>query len=655
MTRRFKRLFWLAISTAPLAVAAPVAANETDAAAIPNAFDHSGRSVDGDQAIDQTSRRTGREQQGAQAARNGEGAALTAADADAFVADAERQLLDYSNRSQRVFWVQETYITPDTEALAAAAGGEGTALSVRLALEAARFNDVPGISTETRRRLTMLRTGITLPAPTRAGAAEELSTIVTRMSSAYGRGRGSLRGAEINGSDIEAAMGTNRNPVELAEMWTSWHDNVGTPLAGDYARMVELANAGARELGFADVGALWRSNYDMTPEEFGRLTEQLWQEVKPLYDELHCYVRANLNEHYGDAVQPANGPIRADLLGNMWAQEWGNIYELVAPEGQANGADIDVTALLTAQNYDPLRMVRAGEGFFSSLGFAPLPQTFWERSMFTRPDDREVVCHASAWNVDNRDDLRIKMCIRVNGDDFVTIHHELGHNYYQRAYNRLGYLYLNGANDGFHEAIGDMIALSMTPEYFVQIGLMPQSAVPGPEGDIGLLLRQALDKVAFLPFGLLIDRWRWGVFSGAIRPEQYNASWNALRLQYQGITPPGGDRPEGAFDAGAKYHIPASVPYTRYFLARILQFQLFEAACRQAGWTGPLHRCSFYGNRDVGTRLNAMLEMGASRPWPDALEAFTGSREMSGRAMVAYFEPLLAWLRTQNQGRRCGW
>ena len=651
MTRRLARRLCLSFAAAPLALAAPALA--TDAVHVPVAPSDAVTVPD---VAQQTGTRIGRQQRQAEAARPAPAPtpALTAADADAFVADAERQLLEYSNRSQRIFWVQETYITPDTEALAAAAGGEGTALSVRLAIEAARFNDVAGLSDETRRRLTMLRTGITLPAPTRSGAAEELATIVTRMSSAYGRGRGTLNGAEINGSDIEAAMGTNRNPAELAEMWTSWHDNVGAPLGDDYARMVEIANAGARELGFADVGALWRSNYDMTPQEFSALTEQLWQEVKPLYDELHCYVRAELSDHYGATVQPSDGPIRADLLGNMWAQEWGNIYDLVAPAGSANGANVDVTALLTAQNYDPLRMVRAGEGFFSSLGFAPLPETFWQRSMFVRPQDREVVCHASAWNVDNRDDLRIKMCIRVNGDDFVTIHHELGHNYYQRAYNRLGFLYLNGANDGFHEAIGDMIALSMTPEYFVQIGLMPQSAVPGPEGDVGLLLRQALDKVAFLPFGLLVDRWRWGVFSGAIRPEQYNAAWNALRLQYQGITPPS-ERPANAFDAGAKYHIPASVPYTRYFLARILQFQFFEAACRQAGWTGPLHRCSFYGNREVGTRLNAMLELGASRPWPDALEAFTGSREMSGRAMVAYFEPLLVWLREQNRGRRCGW
>ena len=577
----------------------------------------------------------------------------TIAEAERFVAEAEAQLLAYSNRAQRVAWVYETYITPDTEALNAAAGAEGTELSVRLALEAARYATVPGLSEELQRKLVMLRTTITLPAPTTEGAATELATLVTGMQSTYGAGRGTLRGEPISGSDIEEAMGTNRNPAELEEMWTSWHSNVGGGMGDEYARMVEIANRGARELGFADVGALWRSNYDMPPAEFAALTDRLWAEVKPLYDELHCFVRAGLNTRYGEEVQPLTGPIRADLLGSMLAQDWGSIYDIVAPPA-AGEIGYDVTSLLTAQNYDALRMVRAGEGFFSSLGFDPLPETFWNRSQFTKPADREVICHASAWDVDNIDDLRIRMCIKINGDDFTAIHELLGNNYYQRAYSRQSYLHLNGASDGFHEAIGDMVALSMTPDYLVQIGLLDRANVPGADRDIGLLLRQALDKVAFLPFGLMIDRWRWGVFSGQIRPSGYNQAWNALRLQYQGITPPG-ERPANAFDPGAKYHIPASVPYTRYFLARILQFQLYEAACKEAGWTGPLHRCSFYGNEEVGTRLNAMLEMGASRPWPDALEAFTGSREMSGRAMVAYFQPLLTWLREQNEGRACGW
>ncbi len=473
------------------------------------------------------------------------------------------------------------------------------------------------------------------------------------MQGTYGKGQATLRGVPISGNDAEEKMATSRDPAELREMWTSWHDNVGKPVATDYTKLVALSNEGARELGYADTGALWRSNYDMSPEAFTALTEKLWAEVKPLYDQLHCYTRSKLNEKYGDGVQAKTGPIRADLLGNMWAQEWGNIYDLVAPPG-AGDLGFDTTALLRAKAYDPLRMVRAGEGFFSSLGFAPLPETFWQRSQFVKPEGREVVCHASAWNLDNKDDLRIKMCTKVNADDFVTIHHELGHNYYQRAYNKQPPLYLDGANDGFHEAIGDSVALSMTPEYLVQIGLLDRAAVPGADKDLGLLLRQAMDKVAFLPFGLLIDRWRWQVFSGEVKPAGYQQAWTDMRLKYQGIVPPS-PRGADAFDPGAKYHIPAVVPYTRYFLARVLQFQFYEAACKLAGWKGPLHRCSFYGNKQVGERLNAMLAMGASRPWPDALQAFTGSREISGKPMIRYFAPLTKWLTAQNRGKQCGW
>ena len=579
--------------------------------------------------------------------------APTAAEAEAFLARAERELSEFSVLNSRAQWVNATYITPDTDALAAHFGTIGTQMGVRLATEAARYQDVPGLSPDARRKLNILRTGLTLPAPTTEGAAAELNRISTDLQSQYGRGRGTMNGETLTGNEIEARMGTVRDPEDLREMWTSWNNNVGAPMRPQYARMVEIANAGARELGFTDTGAMWRSKYDMPPEEFAALTERLWNEVRPLYEELHCFTRAGLNRTYGDSVQPANGPIRADLLGNLWAQEWGNIYDVVAPRTSGR-PPYDLTQLLERANYTPERIVRQGETFFSSLGFAPLPQTFWERSMITQPRDREVVCHASAWDVDNIEDLRIKMCTRVNADDFVTVHHELGHNYYQRAYNQQPFLYLDSANDGFHEAIGDMIALSVTPEYLVQIGLLRENQLPTEEQDRALLLRQALDKIAFLPFGLLIDRYRWGIFSGQIQPANYQSAWDQLRLQYQGIVPPV-DRTEQHFDAGAKYHIPASVPYTRYFLARILQFQFYKAACDIAGWRGPLHRCSFYGNREVGRRLNEMLAMGASRPWPEALEAFTGSREMSAEPMVEYFRPLLGWLRQQNQGRRCGW
>ncbi|MFS0738681.1 M2 family metallopeptidase [Sphingomonas sp. 1P06PA] len=581
------------------------------------------------------------------------GAVPTAGDAAKFVADAEKELFDFSVFGSRVAWINSTYLTEDTDAVAAKIGADGTEMSVRLAKQAARFDRTNGLDPDVARKLGILKQGIVLPAPETPGAAAELNTIATRLQSSYGKGRGLLDGKPINGSDIEEKMGTVRDPKQLAEMWTSWHDNVGKPMKPDYVRLVQIANQGAKDLGYKDLGSMWRAGYDMTPEEFAALTDKLWGQVKPLYDQLHCYTRGKLAAKYGPSVQKDTGPIRADLLGNMWAQEWGNIYDVVAPKG-AGDLGYDVTDLLVAKKYDPVKMVKAGEGFYSSLGFAPLPDTFWTRSQITKPADREVVCHASAWDIDNKDDIRIKMCTKVNGDDFVTIHHELGHNYYQRAYNKQSYLYLNGANDGFHEAIGDFVALSITPDYLVSIGLLDQSKVPSPDKDTGLLLRQAMDKVAFLPFGLLMDKWRWGVFNGSIKPADYQGAWDALRLQYQGVKAPG-ERPADGFDPGGKFHIPGNTPYARYFLARILQFQFYQAACKQAGWTGPLHRCSFYGNKEVGARLNAMLEMGASKPWPDALEAFTGSREMDGTAMLAYFAPLQTWLEEQNKGKQCGW
>jgi peptidyl-dipeptidase A len=307
---------------------------------------------------------------------------------------------------------------------------------------------------------------------------------------------------------------------------------------------------------------------------------------------------------------------------------------------------------LKAKKVDPLEMVRIGERFFTSLAFDPLPKTFWERSLFVKPRDREVVCHASAWNIDYVDDLRIRMCIDVSAEDFTTIHHELGHNFYQRAYNEQPVVFRDSANDGFHEAVGDTLALSVTPEYLVKIGLL--DTAPAATGDIGLLMRAALVRLAFLPFGLLVDQWRWQVFDGTITPASYTQAWWDLKLKYQGVAP-AEPRGEEFFDPGAKYHIPGNTPYTRYFLAGILQFQFHRALAKTAGCTAPLHRCSIYGSREAGQKLKAMLEMGASRPWPEALEALTGQREMDATAMADYFAPLKTWLDEQNKGKTVGW
>ena len=575
---------------------------------------------------------------------------VTAEGATTFVADAERQLETFGEYAARIQWTRATNITFDTMWLEARANAEGTELAVKLANEAARFNDVQ-VPTDVRRKLNLMRLGIVLPAPTRPGAADELAQITTRLDSTYSTGKFEYKGEQITLDDASTRIAESRDPAETKALYEGWR-TVSPVMAPDYARMVEIANDGSRELGFADTGAMWRAGYDMPPDQFAAETDRLWEQVKPFYVNLHCYVRGRLNAKYGDAVQPDHGPIRADLLGNMWSQAWGNIYDVVAP-AQGGRSSYNLTDLLVSQQYDATRMVRTGEGFYVSLGLAPLPQTFWERSMITRPRDREVVCHASAWDVDNLEDVRIKMCTQVNADDFYTVHHELGHNYYQRAYKDQPFLFRNGANDGFHEAIGDFIGLSaLTPTYLNQIGLL--NTVPGEDEDIPFMLKMALDKIAFLPFGLMVDRWRWGVFSGETSPAEYNDAWSANMLRYQGLVPPG-PRPANAFDAGAKYHIPGNTPYTRYFLAHIYQFQFHRAACQQAGWTGPLHRCSVYGNEEVGARFNAMMEMGQSRPWPEAMQAFTGQRENDASAVADYFAPLNTWLTAQNRGKDCGW
>jgi peptidyl-dipeptidase A len=415
--------------------------------------------------------------------------------------------------------------------------------------------------------------------------------------------------------------------------------------------MVSLANEGARSLGYTETGVLWRSWYDQPPDEFAKTVERLWTQLAPMYRNLQCYARAQLNNKYGDAVQPRRGPIRADLLGDMWAQSWDNVYDLLAPKNAALGYDL--TQALVKQGYDAVKLVKTAESFYTSIGFAPLPPTFWTRSLFVRPRDREADCHASAWDIDNKNDVRIKTCLRVNADDFYTAHHELGHNMYQRAYQDQPVLFQDGANDGFHEAIGDFIGLSsVTRGYLREIGLIDQ--VPGTDADIPYLLRMALQKVAFLPFGYIVDRWRWQVFAGETPPDRYNEAWWALRTQYQGVAPPG-PRPADAFDPGAKSHIASNTPYMRYFLATVYQFQFHRAACRIAGWSGPLNRCSIYGNKQVGERFQAMLRMGASRPWPEALAAFTGERDLDASAIIDYFAPLDRWLTEQNKGETCGW
>jgi peptidyl-dipeptidase A len=573
----------------------------------------------------------------------------TAADARKFIDDAEQKLLALGVDASRADWIKSTFITDDTELIAAKLDQRSIDATVDYAKQSVRFDGL-ALDPVTARKIHLLKLSLPIATPADPKESEELTQITARMEGTYGKGKYCPKGPE-SCKDLDALskiLAESRDPKQLLDVWTGWHA-IARPMRQDYLRYVELANKGARQLGFADNGAMWRSKYDMPPDAFAKELDRLWEQVKPLYLSLHAYVRSRLREKYGDLV-PARGPIPADLLGNMWAQEWDNIYPLVAPANADPGYDL--TALLKRRNTDWKQMVKYGEGFFVSLGFAPLPQTFWERSMFVKPRDRDVVCHASAWDLDNVDDLRLKMCIDITGEDFLTIHHELGHNFYQRAYDHQPSLFRDSANDGFHEAIGDTIALSVTPEYLVKLGLLDKA--PDPSKDIGLLLHRALDKIAFLPFGLVIDQWRWKVFSGEIPPAKYNETWWQLREKYQGVAPPA-KRSEADFDPAAKYHVAANVPYMRYFLADILQFQFHRALAQAAGCKGPLNRCSIYGSKTAGNKLNAMLAMGISRPWQDALEKIAGTREVDATAIRDYFAPLQKWLDEQNKGKAVGW
>jgi peptidyl-dipeptidase A len=581
----------------------------------------------------------------------GPAGAPTAEEAEEFVARAEEQLERLAVEAERAAWVQSNFITLDTELIASAAYEKLLAATADLAGESARFDGLD-LPYELARKLLLLKVSLPLAAPPDPAKQKELAELATGLEAMYGKGKYCPAGPDgecLDLNRLERIIAESRNPDELLDAWRGWR-TISPPMKPMYARFVELGNEGARRLGFADLGALWRSGYDMHPDEFAAESDRLWEQVRPLYEALHCHVRAALTEFYGARVVPADGAIPAHLLGNMWAQNWSYIYDLVAPAAGDSGYDL--TDLLKRDELDALGMVRYGEQFFTSLGFKPLPATFWERSLFTKPADREVVCHASAWDVDADEDLRIKMCIEVDAEDFSVIHHELGHNFYQRAYRDQSYLHREGAHDGFHEGVGDAVALSITPEYLVKLGLLDKA--PGPEGDLGFLLRKSMDKVAYLPFGLIVDQWRWKVFAGDVTPETYNDAWWELRETYQGIGSPI-PRKAGDFDPGAKYHIPANTPYSRYFLAAILQFQFQRALCDAAGYEGPLHRCSVYANDEAGRRMREMLAMGRSQPWPEALEALTGSRQMDAAAILDYFAPLKEWLDEQNAGRSCGW
>ena len=581
-------------------------------------------------------------------------AASTAApeSADAFIARVNKDLTALSTELNAAGWTQATYITADTQLLDAKANERYLAY-LNQALEESRRYEGQKLSPETARALMKLRLNVPAPAPADAARRARMTQLESQLEATYGKGKYCPKGPESckNLDQLAEILAKSRNYDELTQAWKGWHD-VGASMRADYTEFVGLANEGARNLGFKDLGVMWRAGYDMPPEAFDAMSEHLYQQVKPLYDGLHCYARAKLAQRYGEDKVPAGKPIPAQLFGNMWAQQWNKIYDdLLKPYPKASGVSAD--AALKAQAWDAVRMAHSAESFYTSMGFPKLPAAFWERSMLTRPRDREVVCHASAWDMQAGTDVRVKACLTPSAEDLYTIYHELGHDYYFLSYAKQPYLFRDGANDGFHEAIGDTINLSVTPAYLASIGLVPK-VVPSHEALINEQMKMALDKIAFLPFGRLIDQWRWKVFSGEITPANYNSSWWELRRRYQGIVPPV-PRTKSEFDPAAKFHIPDNTPYTRYFLSFILQFQFHKALCAASGSKLPLYECSNFDSKAAGEKFQAMLAQGASQPWQDTLEKLTGSREIDAAAITEYFQPLMQYLAQANKGQQCGW
>jgi len=574
---------------------------------------------------------------------------LTAQDAANFIQQVETDVEKLATPAAHAAWAYATFINYDNAQVNAYFDEQMSVLWAKYAVEAAKFNDVE-VDANIRRQLELLKSNLEIAPPNDPVKAERLSAIGAEMSGIYGTGEYCRNDGEcFSLVEMSSQMANSRDPQLLLEFWQGWRE-ISKPMKDMFEEQIDIANEGAQELGYANTSELWRAKYDMPADDFSKELDRLWGQVEPFYEALHCHVRAELSNYYGPEIVPLDQAIPAHLLGNMWAQSWGNIYDIVKPKQELEVPD--VTKSLVEQGYDEVRMVKQAENFFSSLGFEALPETFWERSMFQKPQGRDAQCHASAWDLDDKDDLRIKMCIQITGEEFNVIHHELGHNYYQRAYKDQPMLYRSSANSGFHEAIGDTIALSITPAYLKKVGLIDE--IPDASNDIGMLLKVALDKIAFVPFGLMVDQWRWQVLEGDIPPAQYNSLWWELRNKYQGVAAPI-YRSADAFDPGAKYHVPANVSYTRYFLAHILQFQFHKALCDIAGNEEALHRCSIVDSKEAGSALNEMLEMGRSKPWQEAMETLTGSPSMDASTIEDYFAPLKVWLDEQNSGRQCGW
>ncbi|XP_065156187.1 angiotensin-converting enzyme-like [Atheta coriaria] len=449
--------------------------------------------------------------------------------------------------------------------------------------------------------------------------------------------------------DLSHIMANSRNWEELQHVWTEWRRQTGHHVKESYEQLVHLSNEAARLNNFSDTAEYW--NFPFESPSLNLDLEDAWEEIKPLYELLHAYVRRRLRDFYGPEKINRQAPLPAHILGNMWAQSWTNIFEISQPYPGRNY--LDVGPEMIRQGYAPVDIFRLAEDFFVSMNMTPLPNDFWASSILEEPQDRVAVCQPSAWDFCNSRDFRIKMCTKITMKDLITAHHEMAHIHYFINYRNQPKVFRDGANPGFHEAIGEAIGLSVgTPRHLQVLGLL-QNSVDDGAVDINYLYQMALDKIAFLPFAYAMDKWRYSIFKGEINKDQYNCEWWRIREEYTGIKPPV-LRSEMDFDPGAKYHVPANIPYLRYFVSTILQFQIYRSLCQAAGQydpadlSRPLHKCDIYRSRDAGRILSNLMEKGSSLPWADTLYQATGETRISGAALREYFRPLEDWLRNEN-------
>ncbi|KAG8179605.1 hypothetical protein JTE90_025770 [Oedothorax gibbosus] len=487
----------------------------------------------------------------------------------------------------------------------------------------------------------------------------ELNEIVADMQDVYGKAKvcsqttPPLTPCNLSiEPELTEIFATSKNYDELKHLWSEWRDQTGKQLKDKYLRYIQLSNEAACLNGFADAGELWREGYES--ETFENEVDELLRTLFPFYQQLLAYVRGKLIETYPLSGIKPDGPIPAHLLGNMWGEQWNNIFDIIKPFPDKESPD--ATPAMQKKKMTPLEIFKLSEDFFTSLGLIEMTQEFWNRSIIEKPTDRDMVCHASAWDFGDGKDFRIKQCTKIDMEDLITVHHEMGHIEYFLQYANLPLVFRDGANEGFHEAVGDTIALSVaTPEHLKKVNLLDE-VEEDEESEINTLMRTALEKIAFLPFGYLIDAWRWKVFDGTYKKEELNTKWWELRLKYQGVCPPV-RRTNEDLDAASKYHVVADITYMRYFVSFIVQFQFHKALCDEAGYKGPLHKCDIYQNRDAGKLLSDMLSLGSSKPWKEAMLIVTKGKteKMDAQPIIDYFEPLLKWLKDKNKNTFIGW